>query len=220
MSVNLVLVRTKCQYTLASTFLRFQEHYENPKFRGMIFSLEEFMDWYAIKFGNFTYYQDWVGFNVPSSVLKPFRKGSFNPLSNKEKNLLRLLADIPEPFYVVGAYGMKLNLPTIKYELIHGLYHTVPEYRERTREILKLEKIRRFTEILKKMEYHPSVWQDETNAYLLTGVAVLKDDGFQWTPSLHKLQAGLRATFKKHFGFSLHQASETQILKLFHIIKL
>jgi hypothetical protein len=217
---SLVLVRTRHQYTLASTFLRFQEHYENPKFRGRIFSLEEFMDWYAMKFGNFTYYQDWSGFNIPSSVLKSFREGGFNPLSNKEKNLLELLADVPEPFYMVGIYGAKIDLPTLKHELVHGLYHTVPEYCERVRKILRPEEIRCFTEILKKMEYHPSVWQDETNAYLIMGATDLKDDGFQWTPSLRGLQAELRIAFNKHFGFSLHRARETHILKLFHKIKL
>ena len=53
---GLILVRAEHQYTLASAFLRFQEHYESPKFRGEIFSLEEFMDWYAVEVGNFTYY--------------------------------------------------------------------------------------------------------------------------------------------------------------------
>ena len=216
MTGNLVLVRTRRQYTLASTFLRFQEHYESPKFRGKIFSLEEFMDWYALKFGNFTYYQNWSGFNIPSSVLKPFREGRFNPLSRKEKRLLDLLVNMPEPFYVVGTYGTRIDLPTLKHELTHGLYHTVPEYRKRVRRILRPKKIRRFTEILKKTGYHPSVWQDETNAYLLTTVACLKDDGFRWTPSLRNLQTELRETFETRFGFSLHRAGEDNILSFFH----
>ena len=216
MTGNLVLVRTRRQYTLASTFLRFQEHYENPKFRGRIFSLEEFMDWYAMKFDNFTYYQDWSGFNIPSSVLKPFREGGFNPLSNKEKKLLGLLANVPEPFYVVGIYGAKTDLPTLKHELVHGLYHTVPEYRKVVQRILEPKKIRRVTEILKKTEYHPSVWQDETNAYLLMGASDLSDDGFRWTSGLRNLQTELRETFEKPFGFSLHRAGEGSILSFFH----
>jgi len=31
------------QKELTTTFLRFQEHYESPKFRGKIFSLKEFI---------------------------------------------------------------------------------------------------------------------------------------------------------------------------------
>lgn len=154
---NLILVRTRRQYTLASTFLRFQEYYENPKFRGEIFSLEEFMDWYAMRFGNFTYCQDWDGFNIPSSVLKPFREGKFNPLSKKEEWLLGLLADMSEPFYVVGIYGDKLDLRTLKHELVHGLYYTVPEYRKDVQKILRPKKIHRLAEVFKKMGYSESV---------------------------------------------------------------
>ncbi|MEK7106247.1 MAG: ABC transporter ATP-binding protein, partial [Patescibacteria group bacterium] len=70
---SIYLVEAPTQYALASTFLRFQEHYESPKFRGQFFSLEEFMDWYAEEYGNFTYYKDWTGFNIPSYILKSFR---------------------------------------------------------------------------------------------------------------------------------------------------
>ena len=63
------------QYLLAATFLRFQEHYESPKFRGRIFDWEEFMDWYAEQKGKFSYLQDWSGFNLPSPVFEPFRSG-------------------------------------------------------------------------------------------------------------------------------------------------
>ena len=35
------------RYLLTSTFLRFQEHYESPHFRGKIFTREEFEDWYC-----------------------------------------------------------------------------------------------------------------------------------------------------------------------------
>lgn len=220
MAGNLVLIRTERQYTLASTFLRFQEHYESPKFRGEIFSLEEFMDWYAVKFGNFTYYQDWSGFNIPSSILKPFREGRFNPLSQKENRLLDLLANIPEPFYVVGIYGGKIDLSTLKHELVHGLFYTVPKYREDVRRILVPDKIQRFTAVLKKMGYHPAVWRDETNAYLLTGVSGLAEDGFRWTPGLRKLQTELQKTFRRHFGFSIRRANESHILSFFHSIKL
>ena len=74
----------------ASTFLRFQEHYESPQFRGKIFSLDEFKEWYTANSekgkakGKFTYYDDWGGFNIPSYILEPFYKGLFNPLSEKE----------------------------------------------------------------------------------------------------------------------------------------
>jgi hypothetical protein len=72
---GIYLVRFATQYELSSTFLRFQEHYESPRFHGRVFSLEEYMDWYATRYGNFTYYQDWAGFNVPSTAFRPFLCG-------------------------------------------------------------------------------------------------------------------------------------------------
>src|SRR5262245_26903475 len=77
------------QYELASTFLRFQEHYESPKFRKKIFSLEEFMDWYGQENkGKFSYFKDWAGFNIPSTEFEPFLEGKFDPLLEKEKRLM------------------------------------------------------------------------------------------------------------------------------------
>jgi hypothetical protein len=79
------------QIDLTSTFLRFQEHYESPFFKGKYFTLDEFKEWYiktspnGKKSGKFTYYTDWGGFNIPSYILKPFYNGAFNPLSENEK---------------------------------------------------------------------------------------------------------------------------------------
>src|SRR5262245_51147422 len=99
---GIFLVRFDAQYALASTFLRFQEHYESSRFRDRVFSLEEYMDWYAGRFGAFTYFEDWSGFNVPSSALEPFYQGRFDPLLRKERRLLALFARARRPFYVIG----------------------------------------------------------------------------------------------------------------------
>lgn len=93
--VPIYLVRLPNRYKLASTFMRFQEYYESSKFRGRIFSSEEFMDWYAKQKGNSTYFQDWgSGFNIPSCVLTPFYAGKFDPLDKKEKKLLKAFRNI------------------------------------------------------------------------------------------------------------------------------
>ena len=96
------LVRFRTQHELAATFLRFQEHYESRRFRGRVFTLEQFMDWYAATFGAFTYYQDWSGFNVPSIALAPFYAGRFDPLLEKERRFLAHFAGERAPFYVIG----------------------------------------------------------------------------------------------------------------------
>ncbi|PIR41836.1 MAG: hypothetical protein COV30_01435 [Candidatus Yanofskybacteria bacterium CG10_big_fil_rev_8_21_14_0_10_37_15] len=219
---NLILVRTKNWDTLASTFLRFQEYYESPKFRGKFFSLEEFTNWHTKKFNNSTYHQIWdeSGFNIPSSVLKPFREGKFNPLSKKEKRFLDLLINIPEPFYIIGVYGKKIDLPTLKHEFVHGLYHNSKEYRKDVLQELKKHNLKIFTSIFKKNGYHKAVWSDETNAYLTVRVSPLFNIGFRPTSELQKTKSKLRKIFRKHFGFSLYQANKTQVLKLFQIVNI
>ncbi len=65
------------------------------------------MDWYAKRYGNFTYYEDWAGFNVPSTAMQPFYEGKFDPLSEKERQLLQLFeGTLSERFYVIGVYDL------------------------------------------------------------------------------------------------------------------
>ena len=99
---GIFLARFATQYELASTFLRFQEYAESSRFAGRIFSIEEFMDWYASQFGKFSYFEDWTGFNVPSTALEPFFAGRFDPLLEKEKRLLALFKKERKPFYIIG----------------------------------------------------------------------------------------------------------------------
>ena len=76
-------------YLLCSTLARFQEHYESPKLHGKSFDFETFADAYAKKKDDtFSYYEDFAGFNFPSTVLRPFLAGKFNPLTRKEKAVL------------------------------------------------------------------------------------------------------------------------------------
>ena len=164
------LVTIETQYRLAATFLRFQEHYESPQFRKKIFTLEEFMDWYATERGNFTYYGDWSGFNVPSWVLKPFFDGLFNPLSNKEQALLDVLKDVKDDYYVIGVSNeIGIQDALLKHEFLHGLFYTVPHYRSDVQETLRALDISKICSALgSKAGYAPEVFEDETHAYALT----------------------------------------------------
>ncbi len=107
------------QIEIASTFLRFQEHYESQEFKGKIFSLEEFKRWYVQNSpkgkasGEFTYYQDWAGFNIPSYVLSPFYRGEFDPLSEQEAVILRMFRNEQEPFYIIGIHAQARKLEAL-----------------------------------------------------------------------------------------------------------
>ncbi|MDB5254555.1 MAG: hypothetical protein JWL80_621, partial [Parcubacteria group bacterium] len=102
---HVYLLEFQTQAELASTFLRFQEHYESPEFKGKIFTRAEFEKWYAGENGSFSYCSDWSGFNIPSIILEPFRAGSFNPLSLEEQNFLKHFEGLEHPFYIIGTYS-------------------------------------------------------------------------------------------------------------------
>jgi hypothetical protein len=165
---NVLHLEFPTQYLLASTFLRFQEHYESPKFRGQTFSLETYMDWYAQtrKHGNFSYFSDWGGFNIPSAVLEPFEAGHFDPLSRKEKALLELVRDRPRPIYLIGTSSGKGDVETLRHEIAHGLYSTNPEYRRLAEELLSAVDLAPVFAMLERLGYHPDVWRDEAHAWL------------------------------------------------------
>lgn len=195
------LVTFSNQYLAASTFMRLQEHYESPspRFRGKTFDLESFMDAYAKRHGDaFSYFEDWVGFNVPSRAVKPFLKGKFDPLSRKERALLDIVKDVDEPFYLIGAPASESGI--IAHEFVHGLFFTVPKYRADVlacvRSMRHTKPMRRMRKRLRKMGYCTEVLDDEHNAYLVTGLyGRLKDK------RLAKASRKLKKVFVKHFGF-------------------
>lgn len=194
------LITFQSQYLAAATFMRFQEFYESPspRFRGKPFGTEEFMDWYAKQRGEFSFFEDWAGFNIPSSVLKPFRKGKFDPLSRKERALLDVVNGAPEPFYVIGCAEEDDGM--VAHEFVHGLFFTAPKYRADVlaciRQLRGTKPMRRMRKRLRKMGYCTAVLDDEHNAYLVTGLyGTLKDR------RLRKASCQLKAVFKKHFGF-------------------
>lgn len=73
MGSGIYCLRFERHYDCCMHFLRFQEYYESPEFKGEAFSLLDFMDWYAHSYSShkhdkrpsFTYPSDWAGFNVP-----------------------------------------------------------------------------------------------------------------------------------------------------------
>ena len=160
---GIYLLGFRTQYELTSTFLRVQEHYESPKFHGRVFTLEQYMDWYAGRYGNFTYYQDWSGFNVPSTAFRAFLDGKFDPLSDKEKQLLRLFKDLRERFYVIGVYdgGTKHSLT---HELAHALYFIDDDYRHAVRKAMRGYDTSALAKQLAKTGYAQHVIRDEIQA--------------------------------------------------------
>ncbi|MEK7603493.1 MAG: ABC transporter ATP-binding protein [Patescibacteria group bacterium] len=214
---SIFLVEAASQYLLASTFLRFSEFSENIFFRDKLFTLEEFADWYADKFGKFSYYEDWTGFNIPSRILEPFLRGDFDPLNRKERRFLDIWNCVPKPFYIIGVQAGKIDLPTLKHEIIHGLFNTNHEYKSIVEKELADMNCNNIHAALENATYHKSVWIDETNAYAICGASGLIEDGLNLSSFL-PVKKIARKVFRNFFGFDMVNASMDKVLGLVHRI--
>jgi hypothetical protein len=126
-------IQFESQYLITSSFMRLQEFYESdiPGIVGCYFSREYFEDAYAKRFGSFTYYRDWAGFNVPMTEINKFVE-LFNDVPYEKERLL--LEEIFKPGhekvqYVIGTYQNKDELFTLKHEFSHALFAINEEYR-------------------------------------------------------------------------------------------
>jgi hypothetical protein len=184
---GIFLVRFDTQYELASSFLRIQEHYESSRFRRQVFTLEQYMDWYAAEFGAFTYFEDWSGFNVPSTAFTPFYQGEFDPLLRKEERLLGRFRAEQAPYYVIGI----ASDVDLKHELAHALYFTRPDYADEVRAAIRQHDTSALAKELAAMGYHRHVLADEVHAYLVAPSGTL-GGAKRLAPLRKKLQAIFR----------------------------
>lgn len=163
---NSILIQADSQEELGNTFIRFQEYYEspNPKFRNNIFTLGQIKNWYSQKYGADTYSKDWTGFNFPSIVLKPFRDGLFDPLTEEEKNFLNLIKYRNDDFYIIAAQ----NEETIRHELSHALYSYSVQYKKSVDQLCTKYQndLKKISSYLLNKGYHKSVINDELQAYI------------------------------------------------------
>jgi hypothetical protein len=170
---NIYWIDFNSQYQLASTFLRFQEHYESPEFKDKVFTLGQYREWYKTTrtHGEFSYYRDWDGFNIPSYVFKPFINGLFDPLTAEEQELMFLLmrsgVDLENNFYLVGTHSGEIDV--LDHEICHALYYTNPNYREHQDRLMAAYDLTDLHKVLMDMGYHRDLCKDEAQAYICTG---------------------------------------------------
>lgn len=159
-----VWISADSQEELGNTFIRFQEHYENPFFKNQIFTLGQIRSWYSKNYGADTYQNDWSGFNFPSSVLKPFREGLFDPLTDEEKSLLNLLKYKHDSFYVIGAQ----DDATLRHELSHALFAFSVKYRIAIDQLCKKhqKELKKVSSYILSKGYDQEVINDELQAYI------------------------------------------------------
>ena len=160
---------------MAFHFLRFQEHYESPKFKGTVFSWAQYVAWYKSARGGFSYPWDWAGYNFPGHILKPFRAGAFDPLTRREQAMLKALEAAGDQDYVIGSLGSDLG--SLKHELAHAFWHLDGDYRAKVQAVLAGGDYRSQEAALAEGDgYDPSVFQDEIQACAVEGYAETAPD--------------------------------------------
>lgn len=178
----------------AITCLRFVEHYESPKFKGEIFTLGDYLYWYAETYGDIDYFEYFVAFNFPAAILTPFRDGLFDPLSENEERLVGCLSEISDSDYVIAS---TISSKRVEHELLHALVYLFPDYRKTILKIVRQFKPLEMFQELKDLGYPRSVMADEVNSYVAEPrrcVLGKPKDG---------LREALREAFKSYFGFPI-----------------
>jgi len=200
-------ITSNSKSAVAKIVVRFQEYYDEKEFKGKIFTLDEFKEYYS-KGGKFTYYYDWNGFNFPDYAVKSFLDGKFDPLSPEEKWLIdniKAKVDLTKPYYIIG-YSND-DEPTINHERAHALYYMSPEYKKSADAIIDSipkSELGTLTKFMDVRNYHPSVYKDEMQAYLMADKEYLmKYNG--WQDSYELDHQELRIIFDRYFRTTDHQ---------------
>lgn len=198
---NVYQVSAKTSQELAKLFVRFQEHYESPEFKGKIFTLAEFEEWYKVSRNavNFTYYEDWSGFNVPDSVVE-FVARNFTDLTEDEQWLIAQIRKAqPEGgrYYVIGA--AKGSPDTLKHEIAHAMFYLDQGYRWGVGKLLRKneEILEDLGEHLRYMGYDDSVVEDEKHAYILTERDYLTEQKL-WFDQFDMIHRQISTLFERH----------------------
>lgn len=177
---------------MSNAFMRFQEHYESPKFKGEVFTKPEFIQWYEKKYGT-DYLEDWGGFNLPDYVFNIFLTGHFDPLDDLEKELLEHIVQIKSlKYYIVGA--VKGDEDAIKHESAHGMFYLSHQYRTIATMLMASYDTEAIQKHLLENGYHKDVLMDEVHAYALIEKKYLEDNNL-WNDEIDYLSRILNKNY-------------------------
>lgn len=210
---NIFVFEIPDKYELAMLFCRHQEFYESPfkDIRGKNFSLEYYMNRYRKdkdKF-EFTYPEDWAGFNIPSNS---FKRGlsvfdENDNVNEYDEIIAKALLDIDVPaaekFYLIGVRSIE-QLSTLNHEFAHALYYTNKEYKKECKKLFGLigdGLIKKAFEKLIEIGYanKKELLFDELQAYLSTGL-ISRLDFLKYETVLHDgIVAMIEKPFKENF---------------------
>ena len=160
------------------TFIRFSDYSEssNEKLFRKKFTLQEALDVYYNDRG-ISYFDAVDGFNLPTSMVFKVAKEYGSTLSIREEFIISLVNMIrarPDANikYIIASAGAESDPDAILHELCHAFYYTDEAYKFAMDTITKNLPKRVRDELfayLKAEQYHNSVHNDETQAYMATG---------------------------------------------------
>jgi hypothetical protein len=167
-------------YDSAMHFVRYQEYYESIRWRGRIFSLIDYMEYYAKEHGEgaFTYPNDWAGFNIPGNVLIEVSEADLPDLNKYDIQMRSLVETVrreekEDGFYFIGTCGEEdFALDYLDHEIAHAFHYIDSDYREVVDNLLTAIPRKSYDaawKVLQEMKYHPAVCRDEIHAYAATG---------------------------------------------------
>ena len=200
---HIFVVEVDNKYDLGMTFLRAQEFYEsvNDAFRGKVFSIFSYMDWYAKGYSEekgFTYTIDYRGYNVPSTALNDCYRTykGHTPHDDMMLNIMKTISDLGTSRYYLLGTSMG-DAATLEHEMAHGLFFVNEQYRKTMEHHVSLLPIRTelFAFLKEEMGYADAVHVDETQAFMSTGLS----DAFEEKMDEYKKFVGpFEETFKQY----------------------
>jgi hypothetical protein len=197
-SDQVTLLVYKDRESLCSALCRIEEHYESPEFKGKIFTLGQYREWYSSQFGAWSYYKDWSGFNIPSESFEPFFKGSFDPLSEAEAEVIELFKYKTGKFCVIGTFEGG-DSDVYEHEICHALYATNEDYKVEALTAVNKYELKELKSFLADLGYNKSTIPDECHAYICESFQYLKEKNIYFPEELmNELQA-----IKKHYRSTL-----------------
>lgn len=187
------------------TFFRVEEHYESAhaNIREQTFSVYDFLETYTEENGEFGYFENVYGFNVPGASFKRFYERHAGQLTAKEQALLEAVksaVDYNGDFYIIAT--KQDDDSTIDHEISHAIYYFNQEYRDRVAELVKTEirltLMKEMQEGLRRIGYADDVFEDEIQAF------------FASTKTKY---------LREHFDCSVTKADRRPFIKLFEEFK-
>lgn len=181
-------------YYMNATLMRAAQFKESPRFGGKVESLEKCMDLYYLERQNpeFSYFDDWSGYNLSRKDLDEFVKNYWLILGDKERKFFEHIAEVPSDGYVIAVLPGDPD-GALNHEIVHGVYGTNEEYRTNVDIYLQSQDVSDICHTLRAMGYRDLVHADELNAYATTGLSSeLKKHKKQFDKLIPRLQRMLK----------------------------